>query len=247
MATVVIPGTDRLTVEMANLAKHYGVEIAVCPPRRAQRKGVVEAAVKYTTKSWWRTAPVSSMAEAQHSLDAWSVEVADLRRRPGGTVGTVGAAEPLRALPPMAYPAVITVQREVSRSALVAFETNHYSVPPFLAGRTVTVRVSVGGQTLQIVSKHGEVVAEHRRAPAGAEQRIRSTEHAQLLEKTVLAAFTTGAHACRRKANRPPGKDALAALARLKGLDPEPAGNVRSLADYQHHAEAATQQAVLAR
>ena len=34
-----IPGTDRLTVEAAQLAKHYGVEIAVCPPRRAQRKG----------------------------------------------------------------------------------------------------------------------------------------------------------------------------------------------------------------
>jgi transposase len=60
MATVVIGGTDRLTVEMANLAKHYGVQVAVCPPRRAQRKGVVEAAVKYTTKSWWRTATVTS-------------------------------------------------------------------------------------------------------------------------------------------------------------------------------------------
>jgi transposase len=33
-----------LTVAAANIAKHYGVEIAVCPPRRAQRKGVVEKA-----------------------------------------------------------------------------------------------------------------------------------------------------------------------------------------------------------
>ncbi|HWG63904.1 MAG TPA: hypothetical protein VG253_19620 [Streptosporangiaceae bacterium] len=33
-----------------NLAKHSGVQIAMCPPRRAQRKGVVDAAVKYT--SW---------------------------------------------------------------------------------------------------------------------------------------------------------------------------------------------------
>jgi len=99
MATVVIPGTGRLTTEMANIAKHYGVEIAICPPRRAQRKGVVEAAVKYTTKSWWRTAPVTSMAEAQLSLDEWSIEIADRRRRLGGTVGSLGAAEPLRGLP----------------------------------------------------------------------------------------------------------------------------------------------------
>jgi hypothetical protein len=46
MATIVIPDTDRLTVDAAQAAKHYGVEIAVCPARRAPRKGVVEAANK---------------------------------------------------------------------------------------------------------------------------------------------------------------------------------------------------------
>jgi transposase len=96
MATIVIGGTDRITVDAANLAKHYGVQIAVCPPRRPQRKGVVEAAVKYTTKSWWRTAQISSVAEAQASLDRWSVEVADRRSRPGGTVGQLGEGEPTR-------------------------------------------------------------------------------------------------------------------------------------------------------
>jgi transposase len=247
MATVVIPGTGRLTTEMANIAKHYGVEIAICPPRRAQRKGVVEAAVKYTTKSWWRTAPVTSMAEAQLSLDEWSIEIADRRRRLGGTVGSLGAAEPLRGLPPMAYPAIVTVKRKVSRSALVAFEGNHYSVPPFLAGRSVTVHATVGSHTLQIVSRTGEIACEHRRLPAGAGQRIRTAEHAQLLEQAVLAAFTTNGHACRRKVNRPPGQDALVALARLKGLNTEPVSNVRSLADYEHHAKAATLQAVPSR
>jgi transposase len=29
---------------LAQVAKHYGVEVWVCPPRRPQRKGVVEAA-----------------------------------------------------------------------------------------------------------------------------------------------------------------------------------------------------------
>jgi transposase len=69
MATIVIPGSDRLTVDAAELAKHYGVEVAVCPPRRAQRKGVVEAAIKYITNSWWRSARITTMAEAQASLD----------------------------------------------------------------------------------------------------------------------------------------------------------------------------------
>jgi transposase len=222
MATVVIPGTDRLTVDAAQAAKHYGVEIAVCPPRRPQRKGVVENAIKYTTKSWWRSAPVTTMAEAQASLDRWCLEVADQRQRPEATVGELGAGEPLRALPAAAYPAVIEVERKASRSALVAFEGNRYSVPPAWATRTMTVHARVGEPVLRIFTPAGELVATHRRAPAGAGHTTRSPEHAAALEQAVLAAFTTD-HACRRKANRPPGQDALAELARLKGLASLPA------------------------
>ena len=75
---------------------------------------------------------------------------------------------------------------------------------------------------MRILSAAGELVATHRRAPAGAGQTIRSPEHAAMLEHAVLAAFTTD-HACPRKANRPPGQDALAELARLKGITAEPA------------------------
>jgi len=238
MATIVVAGTDRLTVDAAQAAKHYGTEIAVCPPRRAQRKGVVEAAIKYLTRSWWRTARVASMAEAQASLDRWSVEVADARRRPSGTVGQLGASEPLRALPAAAYPAVIAVERRASRSALVAFEGNRYSVGPAHAGRLVTVHARVGEPLLRILSPAGEIVATHRRAVAGAGQTVRSAEHAAALEQAVLRAFTTD-HACRRKANRPPGDQSLAELARLKGIEPEPAP-VIDLARYAQLAEAAS-------
>jgi transposase len=203
MATVVVPGTDRLTVDMANLAKHYGVEVAVCPPRRAQRKGVVEKAIQYLTNSWWRTALVHTPGEAQASLDAWSERVADQRPRGESTVGLIGAGEPLLKLPPLPYPAMITVQRQASRSALVSFDGNRYSVPPVHAGRTVTVQTRVGEPSLRVVSKAGEVVATHRLAPPSAGQIVRTLEHAQQLEKAVLAAFTTD-HACRRKVNRPP-------------------------------------------
>jgi len=238
MATIVVPGTDRLTVDAANIAKHYGVEVAVCPPRRAQRKGVVEKAIQYLTRSWWRTARVSSPAEAQASLDRWSVEVADQRERAGGTVGETGASEPLSALPALAYPAQITVQRTASRSALVSFDGNRYSVPPAQASRTVTVLTRVGEPQVRFVSAAGEIVATHRRAPTSAGQTIRTREHAALLEKAVLAAFTTD-HACRRKDNRPPGPRALAELARLAGHE-QPSGRVVSLADYQQLADATT-------
>jgi transposase len=237
MATIVTPQTGRITPDAAALAKHYGVAVAVCPARRAQRKGVVEKAIQYMTRSWWRTAAVATIGDAQRGLDAWSVRVADQRKRPGGTIGQIAAAEVLRALPAAAYPAQIMVQRKVSRAALTAFEGNQYSVPPAHAGRTVTVTWRISEPLLRIVSAHGEIVAEHRRAPAGASQTVRSAEHAALLQTAVLAAFTTK-DVCRRKPNLPPGDSALAELARLRGLDPGGA-RVISLADYAALAEAA--------
>ena len=209
MATVVEPGTDRLRPEATELAKHYGVTVSVCPAHRPQRKGVVEASIRYIGRSWWRTARVATAAEAQRSLDRWSAEVADQRRRGPLTVGQKAAAEPLLALPATAYPADLGVERIVSSSALVSFEGNGYSVPPALAGQAVTVRVRVGEPVLQIVSSAGVLLASHRRAPAGTGQLVRPPAHQAALERAVLAAFTTRPR-CARKPNRPPTAEALA-------------------------------------
>ena len=112
-------------------------------------------------------------------------------------------------------------------------------MPPAQAGRTVTVLARAGEPMLRIASAHGEIVAEHRRAPAGAAQTVRSADHAALLERAVLAAFTTQ-RACRRKPNLAPGERALAELARLRGIDCQPT-NVISLEDYAQLAEAREQ------
>lgn len=239
MATAVIPGTDRLNAQFAQLAKYYGVDVAICPAHRPQRKGVVEAAIKFIGGRWWRTAKAATMREAQQSLDAFTVRVSDARRRGPSTVGELGQAEPLRALPALGFPADIVVERVASRSALIAFEANHYSVPPGYAGQQLQVRARVGEPHLRIHTTAGLRVATHRRAPAGAEQTIRTPEHDRALQKAVLGAFTTQT-ACRRKTNRPPGDEALAELAKLHGhADAEPAAVV-SLADYAALAEVAS-------
>jgi transposase len=238
MATAVIPDTDRLNPQFAQMAKHYGVDVAICPPHRPQRKGVVEAAIKFIGGRWWRTAKLASMLAAQRSLDAFTVEVSDRRGRRGSTVGELGCAEPLRALPALAFPAEIVVERVCSRSALVTFETNQYSVPPGYASQPLIVRARVGEPQLRIVTAQGIKVAEHRRAPAGAQQTIRTSEHATQLERAVLDAFTTQI-SCRRKTNRPPGDGALAELAKLHGHTAAEHAPVVSLSDYAALAEVA--------
>src|SRR4051794_27916731 len=236
MATVVTPGNDRITAQFAQVAKHYGVEVWVCPPRRPQRKGVVEAAIKYLTRSWWRTAPVASLGQAQADLDRWALAVSDRRKRRGATIAELAAREGLFALPALAFPAQLEVDRIVSRTAIVAFEGNRYSVAPGHIGKPATVRARLDELHLEIVSPAGRRIARHRRAPAGAGQLLQSPEHARLLEAAVLDAFTTEPP-CRRKANRPPGHAALAEAARLRGHDP--AGVVVDLEDYARIARVA--------
>jgi len=237
MATAVIPGTDRLNPQFAQMAKHYGADVAICPAHRPQRKGLFEAAIKFIGGRWWRTAEATSMLQAQQSLDAFAARVSDARRRGPGTVGELGASEPLGSLPTMAFPAEISVERVASRSALVAFEANLYSVPPGYAGQQLVLRARVGEPHLRILTTTGLKVATHRRAPAGAGQTIRTSEHDQALQKAVLDAFTTQT-SCRRKTNRPPGDGALAELARLHNSGPQGAQVIR-LADYAKLAQVA--------
>jgi len=216
MATFVYPATDRLRPEAAELAKHYGVSVAICPAERPQRKGVVERGIDYLTRSWWTSAPVSTPAQAQADLDRFAISKADRRRRGTETVGSLADAEPLLALPAAAFPAILEVERSVDRSAMVAFEGNRYSTGPELVGQRVTVRARLGELGVEIRSASGAAVARHRRAPSGAGQTIRTSTHARALEDQVLAQFSTGQAPRKRKANRPPGEAALAEARRLK-------------------------------
>jgi hypothetical protein len=131
MATVVDPDSG----QSAAVAKHYGAKVDICSSYRPQRKGVVEAAVKYLTRSWWRSAPVSTPAQAQADLDRFCATVGDARSRPGGTVGSLAGAEPLLSLPVSPFPAELQAERTVDAKALVHFEGNRYRCRPSCSGR----------------------------------------------------------------------------------------------------------------
>lgn len=216
MATFVHPGTDRLRAEAAELAKHYGVTVAVCPAERPQRKGVVEKAIDYLTRSWWTSAPVASPAQAQADLDRFCTSKGDARRRGSETVGSLAGSEPLLALPAQAFPAILEVERTVDRQAMVAFEGNRYSVGVELVGQKVSVRARLGELAVEIRSGSGAVIARHRRAPSGAGQAIRSDTHARALQAQVLEQFGQARKPRQRKRNRPPGEAAKAEARRLR-------------------------------
>jgi len=226
MATVISPSTGRVSASFAAVAKHYGVAVRPCPPRRGNRKGVVEKANHVAAQRFWRTLPDDATVESgQVGLDTWCVRHGDARVRstPGGkiTVGVLAAREPLRPVP-APFPATLSVERTVSAQALVAFRGNRYSVPPELTAARVVVTVRLGRNTVDIATtpgpatgaRGGIVLARHRLAPAGAGVMVRDHGHVHALEAAAMAASTFAAPH-RPKQRRPPSPAALAAAAAL--------------------------------
>ena len=127
LATVIVPGTRDVQPSFAPVAKHYGAIVEPCPPRRGNRKGAVESAVRYTSGRWWRPlAATATPQDAQLLLDRFLAGPGDARERRTATgapttVGALGDAEPLLALPALPYPATLLGARIVGDNASVAF------------------------------------------------------------------------------------------------------------------------------
>jgi transposase len=231
MATVIVPGSADVQASFAPVAKHYGASIAACPPRRGNRKGSVEAAVRFATGRWWRTLAADSPEAAQVSLDRFWATTGDARLRSPGriedppadgsrprwpTVGELADTETLMALPAVAYPATVETTAVVDHQASVAFRGNRYSVPPGYRAATMRLFHRLGTGSLEVVSPSGILLVTHSLAAPGAGLMVRTPEHREALEKVILGQFST-ARPCDRKANRPPGPAALSERARLLG------------------------------
>src|SRR5690606_12120099 len=104
--------------------------------------------------------------------------------------------------------------RVVAADASVAFRGNRYSVPPGMTGLELELRHRLGTATVEVHSRTGACLVSHRLAPPGAHTMVRTPEHRAALQQVVLSAFSAE-RPCDRKANRPPGPDALAEAARL--------------------------------
>lgn len=218
MATVCHPGSGRITASFGPVAVHYRVGISICPSNHAWRKGAVEKSAHTLAQRWWRTlGDEVAVSAAQASLDRLCVKFDARKRVRDGvriTVGELADAEPLRTMP-APFGAVIEVQRTVSNQAQVWFRGNIYSVPPGHAGQIVAVRHRLGTGTVDMLTRHGVLLAHHLRQPDGAGVVVRLDEHVSALTKVVLGNFSDR-EPCRRKTRRPPTAEAVAEAERLR-------------------------------
>lgn len=220
MATVCDPSTGRVSASFAGVAKHYGVSVAICPPRRGNRKGVVEKINHTAAQRWWRTLPDETTVEAaQASVDTFAAVRGDTRLRATAdgrsSVAVTAQSEPLRPPPAVPYPVVLAEARTASRQALVSYRGNRYSVPPELVGAQVTVNHRLDEQFIDIVTAGGVVIARHRLAGDGLGVMVRDAGHVIALDAAAMSTAATG-RPHRRKERIPPGDAAKAAAAQLR-------------------------------
>ena len=256
MATVATPGTGKVTATFAALAKHYAVSVEVCPPRRGNRKGVVEKANHGAAQRIWRTLPETiagtpiTVEQAQARIDTWCAAKGDARRRVvleadgahrATTVGQLAGGEQLRPMP-APFPVTTQVTRTVSAQGLVAYAGNFYSVPPELARAPVVVSVVHGTEHLNIAAATTPdvVVARHRLLAAGTGATIRTEHHVAALNTAAMTAAGQGpGH--RHKRRVPPGAAATAAVDTLRAgpTGPGPATDQGVVIDLDAYARAA--------
>jgi transposase len=174
-----VAGATTLNRSYRECARHYGFQVDPTPVRSPEKKGKVEAAVKYVKRNFFAARHAELDAGALgRELTRWTREIAGQRRH-GTTqrrpleVFTTIEQPALRALPVAAYVPTVWHTARVHPDAHVCVGRALYSVPWPLIGEQVLVRATPTALTIYAADAR---VATHERVPAGR----RSTQEAHL-------------------------------------------------------------------
>lgn len=158
-------GPPRLVDEVAALFGHLLVRPVILRPRFPQGKGQDERTVGYLETSFRPLRHFASLDDLQDQHDLWARTVAFERhhRRVGAKVAEAWRVERgfLRALPTPLPDVDDRLEVRVAKDGFIRVGNVDYSVPPGLAGRRVSVRLSLTGVWVHL---EGELIAHHARS-----------------------------------------------------------------------------------
>lgn len=149
----------------AEFAEGYGFHIDPCPPRDPQKKGIVEAGVKYVKRSFLPLRTFRSLADANRQALEWVMSEAGNRchgtprEQPLARFAEVEKAL-LTRLPDVPPVLAVWSKVKVHRDAHVQYLHCLYSVPFKLVGQSLWLKANKA--TLQLYREH-ELVATHVR------------------------------------------------------------------------------------
>jgi len=177
---------------LLELGAAYHVQLNVCPVRKPNQKGSVERSIRYLRDRFLAARTILSIEQGNRELLTFFAEIAHERPHPIKSDKKVAQylEEERGMLLPLPEPRPNTdlvMPVVVDKTATIQFDCNQYSVPPTLAGETLTLVAD--DSVIKIV--HGDyVVAEHERSWA-KKQRFDLPEHREELFKSKKGARAT--------------------------------------------------------
>jgi transposase len=164
-----------------DFARHYGFSIRACNPGKPNEKGRAERVIR-DIESFLVVNTFSDIADLNKRLGQWRVQRNDrIHRSLGIPPSEALKREKLRALPHIHYLAYRHEPAAISKTALVEFDTNRYSVPSEYSD--MPCDIFAYPHQIEILA-HGRKIATHTRV-FDRKQKIEHPAHRQkLLDKT---------------------------------------------------------------
>jgi hypothetical protein len=142
-----VDGESTLNRSYLELARYYGFLVDPAPPRSPEKKGKVEAGVKYVRSSFVAPRDLDAIGfdGVASELARWLQQIADVRLHGTTRERPVDLFEreerrALKQLPPVRFEIVVWKQAKVHPDSHVVVDKRLYSVPFRLIGQTVWVK-----------------------------------------------------------------------------------------------------------
>jgi transposase len=171
----------KYNAQFLDFARFYGFSIELCNPNSGNEKGRVERKIR-DIRIFLDTETFKDLNDLNRKFHLWLEKSNNtVHRVTGKTPKEMLPQEKLIQLPVNTYLARRIVTARVSKTALVEFETNKYTVPTSCVGKMVDVAAYVGHVEIWIDK---DKVATHKRC-FGQKQLIQNPLHSdQLLDRS---------------------------------------------------------------
>lgn len=156
----------RFQKRFMDFAGLYLFDPVPCGVRKPHEKGKIESSIKYVRSAFLAGRAIVSFPDLQQEAVQWRDEEANVRihgtthERPIDRFRS--EREHLHPLPSPEFDCAILEAVKATAQGLVHFQTNRYSVPSRLAGKTLTLRATP--QEVEIYTDNGNRVAHHLRS-----------------------------------------------------------------------------------
>lgn len=145
-----------------DFCRHYGIEIRLCNPARGNEKGRVERVIRTMKSTFFNIANYSTLKALNQGLHGWvDNKNRTIHRATGKRPVDLLKEEKLKPLPEIPWKNVsIRPPVKTTKTAMMIFDTNSYSVPDYLVGRPLSIYSTPG--TVKIYDENKEVASHPR-------------------------------------------------------------------------------------